>query len=92
MIQGLIGLDRRWKVLHIYYIFSGYWQYHIADEGIPKAAFPMRYSLYKWVITSMGLMNAPATFMQTMNNLFSNILDSSMAVFLDDILVYLYMV
>ena len=30
----------------------------------------------------------PAIFMQTMNNLFSNMLDSNMAVFLDDILVY----
>ena len=36
----------------------------------------------------MGLMNAPATFMQTMNNLFSNMLDSGVAVFLDDIFVY----
>ena len=39
-----------------------------------------------------GLMNAPATFMQTMNNLFSNMLDFSMAVFLDDILMYSYTV
>ena len=37
-------------------------------------------------------MNAPATFMQTMKNLFSKILDSSIAVFLDDILIYLHMV
>ena len=37
-------------------------------------------------------MNAPATFMQTMNNLFSNMLDSSIAVFLDDILMYLCIV
>ena len=40
----------------------------------------------------MGLMNAAAMFMQTMNNLFSNILDSGMAIFLDDILVYLCIV
>ena len=40
----------------------------------------------------MGLTNAPATFMQTMNNLFSDMLDSGMAVFLDDILVYSCMV
>ena len=36
----------------------------------------------------MGLTNAPATFMQTMNNLFLDMLDSGMAVFPDDILVY----
>ena len=40
----------------------------------------------------MGLMNAPTIFMQTMNNLFSDMLDSSMVVFLDDILVYSCMV
>ena len=67
---------------------SGPWQCHIADEDIPKAAFLTRYSLYKWVVIPMGLMNAPTTFICTMNNLLSNILDSNMAVFLDDILVY----
>ena len=71
---------------------SGYWQCHIADEDIPKTTFLMRYGLYKWVVMPMGLTNAPATFMQTMNNLFSDMLDSGMAVFLDDILVYLCMV
>ena len=40
----------------------------------------------------MGLTNAPTTFMHTMNNLFSNMLDSGMAVFLNDILVYSCMV
>ena len=37
----------------------------------------------------MGLTNAPATFMQTMNNLFSDMLDSGVILFLDDIIVYL---
>ena len=71
---------------------SGYWQCHIADEDIPKTAFLTRYGLYKWVVMPMGLMNAPATFMRTMNNLFSDMLDSGMAVFLDNILVYSGMV
>ena len=71
---------------------SGYWQCCIADEDIPKTAFLMRYGLYKWVVMPMGLMNAPATFMQTMNNLFLDMLDSGMAVFLDNILMYLGMV
>ena len=71
---------------------SGYWQCHIADEDIPKTAFLMRYGLYKWVVMPMGLTNAPATFMQTMNNLFLDMLDSGVAVFLDNILVYLGMV
>ena len=71
---------------------SGYRQCHIADENILKTTFLMRYGLYKWVIMPMGLTNAPAIFVQTMNNLFLNMLDSGMAVFLNDILMYSYMV
>ena len=37
-------------------------------------------------------MNALATFMETMNNLFCNMLDSGLPVFLDNILVYLHAV
>ena len=36
----------------------------------------------------MGLMNALAVFMQTMNNLFVGMLDKGVVVFLDDILIY----
>ena len=36
----------------------------------------------------IGLTNAPATFMQTMKDLFSNMLDSDVAVLLDDIPMY----
>ena len=48
----------------------------------------MRYCLYEWVVMPMGLTNVPATFMRTINNLFSDMLDFSMAVFLNDILKY----
>ena len=36
----------------------------------------------------MGLMNAPAMSMQTMNNLFMEMLDKGVVVFLDDKLIY----
>ena len=71
---------------------SGYWQCHIADKDIPKTAFLTRYGLYKWVVMPMGLTNAPDTFMHTMNNLFLDMLDSGIAVFLDNILMYSGMV
>ena len=35
-----------------------------------------------------GLCNAPATFMRSMNNLFVDLLDKGVIVFLDDILIY----
>ena len=71
---------------------SGYWQCCIANKDIPKTAFLMQYSFYEWVIMPMGLTNAHATHMCTMNNLFSDRLDSGMAAFLDDIRMYLHMV
>ena len=36
----------------------------------------------------MGLTNAPAMFMQMMNNLFTDMLDKGVIVFLDDVLIY----
>ena len=36
----------------------------------------------------MGLMNAPATFIRTMNNLFVDMLDKGVVLFLDDVLIY----
>ena len=35
-----------------------------------------------------GLTNAPATFMRTINNLFSDILDRRAVAFMDDVLIY----
>ena len=35
-----------------------------------------------------GLTNAPATFMRTMNNLYSDLLDRGAVAFMDDVLIY----
>ena len=35
-----------------------------------------------------GLTNAPATFMRTMNNLFSDLIDRGVVAFMDDVLMY----
>ena len=40
----------------------------------------------------MGLTNAPAMFIWTMYNLFVNLLDNGVVVFLDDMLIYSTMV
>ena len=73
-------------------LHSGYWQCYTANEDILKTTFLISYSLYKCVLMLIELTNISAIIMQTMNDSFSNILDSNMAVFLDGILVYSRMV
>jgi hypothetical protein len=67
---------------------SSYHQIKIRPHDIPKSAFSIRYGLYKYLVMSFGLTNAPAYFMFLMNSVFMPELDKFMIVFVDDILVY----
>jgi hypothetical protein len=67
---------------------SGYHQFKICAEDIPKTAFTMRYGVYEYLVISFGLTNVLAHFMYLMNSVFMPELDKFMVVFIDDILVY----
>ena len=47
-----------------------------------------QYGLYKWIIMPIELMNTPETFMRIMNNLFMDMLDNGVVVFLDNAVIY----
>ena len=53
-----------------------------------KTAFPTRYGYYKFVVIPFGLTNAPTMCMDLMNRVCRPMLDRSVIVFIDDILVY----
>jgi len=68
-----------WHVYHLVRIAAG-------DEW--KTTFQTRYGSFEWLVMPKGLTNAPAGFQRFMNDIFADIIDVSVVVYLDDILVY----
>ncbi|KAJ4968492.1 hypothetical protein NE237_015193 [Protea cynaroides] len=67
---------------------SGYHQLKIKVGDIPKTAFRTRYGHYEFLVMPFELTNAPGSFMELMNRVFHDMLDTSVIVFIDDILIY----
>ena len=68
-----------WHAYHLIRIHKG-------DEW--KTTFRTRYGSFEWRVMPFGLTNAPAAFQCLMNNIFLNLLDICVLVYLDDILIY----
>jgi hypothetical protein len=66
----------------------GYWQVPLRKEDIPKTAFKTPRGLYEYLVVPFGVSNAPAQFMNLMNDVLADYLDDFIIVFLDDILIY----
>ncbi|SOV07143.1 uncharacterized protein UDID_18780 [Ustilago sp. UG-2017a] len=53
-----------------------------------KTAFHTRYGLFQYNVMPFGLTNAPASFQHLMNDTFKDMLDRSLIIYLDDLLIY----
>ncbi|SOV07457.1 uncharacterized protein UDID_18912 [Ustilago sp. UG-2017a] len=53
-----------------------------------KMAFRTRYGLFQYNVMPFGLTNTPASFQHLMNDTFKDMLDRSLIIYLDDLLIY----
>jgi len=67
---------------HVYHLV------HIAKGDEWKTTFQTCYGAFEWSVMPFRLTNTPAAFQQFMNDLFSDLLDVCVVVYLDDILIY----
>jgi len=67
---------------------KGYHQFRVRECDRFKTAFVTRYGQFEWNVLPFGLCNAPATFSRGMHEVFRDLLDSFVVIFLDDILIF----
>ncbi|QRW17417.1 Retrotransposable element Tf2 protein [Rhizoctonia solani] len=71
-------LDLRW----------GYNNIWIKEGDEWKTAFRTKYGLFEYLVMPFGLTNAPAAFQHFMNNLFRDLINVTVVIYLDDILIF----
>ena len=67
---------------------SGYNLIRIKEGDQWKTAFRTRYGLFEYKVMPFGLANTPATFQHMMNEIFRDMIDLGVVIYLDDILIY----
>nr|GEX78798.1 putative reverse transcriptase domain-containing protein [Tanacetum cinerariifolium] len=67
---------------------SGYNHLRVHEDAISKTAFRTRYEHFESTVMRFRLTNAPAIFMDLMNQVWKPYLDKFVIVFIDDILIY----
>ena len=60
----------------------------IANGDEWKTAFCTCYGSFEWLVMLFGLSNAPAAFQWFMNDIFCDMVDVSVTIYLNDILIY----
>jgi len=88
LISNLLDSSRKARIYTKIDLQHAYHLVRIAKGDEWKTAFRTRYGAFEWSVMPFGLTNAPATFQRFMNDVFSNLLDMCIVVYLDDILIY----
>src|SRR6202045_3536294 len=88
-IETLVDQLRLAKIYLKINLRVGYNNVRIAEGDEWKTAFHTHYGAFEYLVMPFGLTNAPATFQCLMNDIFHDLVDVYVVVYLDDILIYL---
>ena len=88
LISDLLDTLQKARVFTKIDLCHAYHLVRIADGNEWKTTFRTRYGSFEWLVVLFGLSNGPAAFQRVMNDIFSDMLDVSVIVYLDDILIY----
>jgi hypothetical protein len=88
LITDLLDAPKRARVYTKIDLKHAYHLVRIAEGDEWKTAFRTRYGSFEWLVMPFGLSNAPAAFQRFMNDIFADMLDVCVVVYLDDILIY----
>jgi putative transposase len=67
---------------------SGFWQIRMVPEDMSKTMLITKSRLYDWTVMPFGLKNATSTFTWTMTEVFKDLGDTFLKVFVDDLNVH----
>ena len=76
------------KIYTKFDLCTGYYNVRITSGHEWKTTFWSQYGSFEFLVMLMGLTNAPATFQHFMNDIFQDMSNIFVVVYLDDILVY----
>ena len=88
LISDLLDAPRKARVYTKIDLRHMYHLVRITEGDEWKTAFRTRYRSFEWLVMPEGLTNAPAAFQRFMNDIFADMIDVNVIVYLDDILVY----
>ena len=88
LLNDLLNTPRKAQIYSKIDLKSAYYLVRIAKGNKWKTVFCTYYGSFKWLMMPFGLSNAPSAFQHFINNIFSDLLDVFVVIYLDDILIY----
>jgi hypothetical protein len=67
---------------------SGFWQIRMAPEDVRKTTLVTKSGLFEWTVMPFGFKNATSTFTRTITEIFKDVGDSFLKIFVDDLNVH----